>query len=230
MKKEKICGIYCIENVENGMKYIGKSINIKNRWSEHKNDLKYNRHSNTYLQNVYNKYEEKIFKYYIIQECDKDNISFMEIYWIAYYNSYIGDGNGYNMDRGGSGGHVGIQRSIEWGNNISAGKKGMTFTDEHKTNLSISHMGYVPTEEQRKKLAKGNTGIKKGKNTKSPFVGVSKTSDNRNWRSYICVNHKQIYLGKFENEIDAARAYDVECWELYHDISKLNFKNLYINE
>lgn len=31
MSEEKICGIYCIENIINGKKYIGQSINIFSR-------------------------------------------------------------------------------------------------------------------------------------------------------------------------------------------------------
>ena len=32
MAKEKICGIYCIENLVNHKKYIGQSVNIYTRW------------------------------------------------------------------------------------------------------------------------------------------------------------------------------------------------------
>ena len=37
---EKISGIYCIENIVNGKKYIGKSNNIYKRWYEEKLGLK----------------------------------------------------------------------------------------------------------------------------------------------------------------------------------------------
>ena len=54
-------GIYCIKNLENGKIYIGKSVNIKNRWISHRNTLKNNKHDNSYLQNSWNKYGESSF-------------------------------------------------------------------------------------------------------------------------------------------------------------------------
>ena len=56
MAKEKISGIYKIENLIDGKVYIGQSINILRRLADHKSSLKYNRHHNGYLQRAYNKY------------------------------------------------------------------------------------------------------------------------------------------------------------------------------
>ena len=52
MRKNKICGIYCIENINTNKKYIGQSVNINDRWSKHKNELRQNSHDNDYLQNI----------------------------------------------------------------------------------------------------------------------------------------------------------------------------------
>ena len=54
MTKEKICGIYCIENKVNGKKYIGQSIDIYNRWKKHLQNA--NRGINTILYNAIRKY------------------------------------------------------------------------------------------------------------------------------------------------------------------------------
>ena len=43
MAKEKICGIYKIENLVDGKVYIGQSINVSNRLANHKSDLKHNK-------------------------------------------------------------------------------------------------------------------------------------------------------------------------------------------
>ena len=48
------------------MKYIGKGVDIKDRWNSHKSSFKNNNHNNKYMQRVFNKYGENIFKYYII--------------------------------------------------------------------------------------------------------------------------------------------------------------------
>ena len=43
---DKICGIYCIENLVNKKKYIGQSIDISARFKKHKNLLCNNKHNN----------------------------------------------------------------------------------------------------------------------------------------------------------------------------------------
>jgi group I intron endonuclease len=102
-KKEIICGIYCIENLDNGLRYIGFSKDIMDRWSNHKKELNKKYHYNRYLQRSWNKYGQEKFKFWIIQECKKEKLKLLEIYWIAFYNSYIKDKGGYNLTRGGEG-------------------------------------------------------------------------------------------------------------------------------
>src|SRR5258707_535337 len=65
-------GIYCIENLVNGKKYIGLSINIEDRWYVHKTTLRGNYHDNSYLQNAWNKYGENNFECWIIEKCGKN--------------------------------------------------------------------------------------------------------------------------------------------------------------
>lgn len=100
MAEEKICGIYCIENMINHKKYIGQSIDIYSRWYSHKQKLNTNNHHSQYLQNAWNKYGESSFVFYIAELCDKDYLNEKEIYWIEYYNTYY---DGYNETLGGQG-------------------------------------------------------------------------------------------------------------------------------
>ena len=58
----------------------------------------------------------------------------------------------------------------------------------------------------------------------SKYVGVYLTKSNK-WRSTISVNGKNIQLGSFLNEIDAAKARDVATLKYRGEIGKLNFKN-----
>jgi len=100
---DKICGIYCIENMVDGKKYIGQSINIYKRWKSHIYDLKKDGGAaSPYLQNAWNKYGEDNFKFYILICCfdDKKILNKLESFYIKYFNTFIAS-NGYNLDTGG---------------------------------------------------------------------------------------------------------------------------------
>lgn len=99
--KNAQCCIYCIENIINGKKYIGQTINFYNRKHDHLSCLRHGRHQNTYLQHAWNKYGENNFAVYILQECTKDELDKLERYYIAKFctndRCY-----GYNRESGGN--------------------------------------------------------------------------------------------------------------------------------
>ena len=98
MNKERICGIYCIENIINNKKYVGQSININLRWKRHISALNNNNHYNSHLQQSWNKHGSESFEFNIVEICDKSLLNEREIYWIKKFNSFE---NGYNETLGG---------------------------------------------------------------------------------------------------------------------------------
>ena len=60
------------------------------------------------------------------------------------------------------------------------------------------------------------------KNTSSKYKGVYWYKKNKRWRSQIMINYKQIYLGQFEDEKEAARAYNRKAIELFGEYALLN--------
>jgi hypothetical protein len=59
-------------------------------------------------------------------------------------------------------------------------------------------------------------------NTSSKYFGVSFFKRDKKWRVNISHNHKKYHLGSFENEEDAAKAYNDKAIELYGDSANLN--------
>lgn len=91
----KIIGVYSITNTVTGKKYIGSSVDIKRRWSDHKKILKKGNSSSYKLQNSYNKHGEGVFVYKIEEgDVPIGNLLNKEQEWCIFYNSVD---NGYNI-------------------------------------------------------------------------------------------------------------------------------------
>jgi hypothetical protein len=93
-------GIYCLyfEN-SNEKYYIGKSLDIQDRYDIHCRDLRNKAHHNIELQNAYNKY--KVYPSIEILEVPKvSELAKSEIHWIKEFDAYY---SGYNRTGGGEG-------------------------------------------------------------------------------------------------------------------------------
>lgn len=106
-KKEVICGIYGFraivpESSCYGFWYIGQSVNISKRGYGHWNRLKRECHHNVKLQNYYNKYGKNGFKFFILIECEPNQLNYHEINLIKEYESF--SKKGFNLTFGGDGG------------------------------------------------------------------------------------------------------------------------------
>lgn len=64
---------------------------------------------------------------------------------------------------------------------------------------------------------------KRRSKTSSRFIGVCFDKNNKRWLAHIGVDGKNIFLGRFDNEIDAAKARDVASKLHFKDFASLNF-------
>lgn len=152
---KKISGIYCIENTINNKKYIGQSVDIKERWRKHRKELYANKHDNDYLQKSWNKYGKDSFKFCIIEECDSNILDEREIFYINHYNTLDRD-YGYNLKSGGQNG--GSKVSDEVKSKMSQAIKN-SYTDSLKDKRRTDALNYWANPENKKRALGDNNGM-----------------------------------------------------------------------
>ncbi|HEY5588869.1 MAG TPA: GIY-YIG nuclease family protein [Candidatus Paceibacterota bacterium] len=105
---DKLTGIYKIINKENHKIYIGESEDIPKRWVEHLTDLVSNEHCNKKLQNDFDQYGIKNFKFEVVESIilineDSELKSNFKLKMtllcreFVYINKYNAIKNGYNI-------------------------------------------------------------------------------------------------------------------------------------
>lgn len=127
-------GIYQIKNKINGKSYVGKSIRIEERFSDHKN-WAFNSNSKKYMYPLYQafrKYGINNFDFIVLEECLENELHDKECF---YYNllkpKYCLTDPNLNS----------FSQSIGVGKKISEALTGRMFSDEHKKNISKALMG-----------------------------------------------------------------------------------------
>jgi group I intron endonuclease len=164
-------GVYKITNLINQKDYVGVTKNLHCRWQEHQRDsLK----DNKPLYKAIRKYGIKNFKFEILclTPDDPEILFELEIFFIADQNTYIGDGKGYNLNRGGGGNFnpssytrnkMSIARK-NWHKTHEANFKGCHHTDEWKKENSLKlkgntySLGRKRTKEAKKNISAAKSG------------------------------------------------------------------------
>lgn len=166
---ERISGIYCIENLVNHKKYVGKSVDIYRRWESEKCGLRGSYFHNRHLQRAWDKYGSDNFAFNIIETCPEEVLAEREIYWIAKLNTYH---TGYNQTVGGEG-TTGVIISEERRKRMCESNKGKNNKPVYCFELKKEFWGAKEAEDQLRKLY----GVRKN--------GVS-----------MCCNGSRSYSGK----------------------------------
>lgn len=80
----KIIGVYQIVHKSANMVYIGQSIDIFRRMSQHYGQLRRGTHRCPRLQNAYTKYGLEDFTWFILEECSLDKMTNREQFWLDH--------------------------------------------------------------------------------------------------------------------------------------------------
>lgn len=170
---EKKYWIYAFKDENGIIFYIGKTCDITRRKRDHKRELKYGNLLPKYtkLRSIIEKGKSFDDCFCIIEECQDLNFADKrEMYYISELRKI-----GYkltNLTDGGDGGinsipgiidklrkiHLGSKRSEITKNRIRDGKKGVSFSEEHKKNLSVARKKRKTTINTRLKCSKTSKG------------------------------------------------------------------------
>lgn len=161
----KVSGIYLIQHIASKKVYVGSTNNLHIRRRGHFSALNHNHHCNEYLQNAYNKYGRRAFRFVIVEECARDALIEREQYWIEFYKA-TDKMCGYNIAPQ-AGGRA---QAAETRAKISATLTGRVRSAEHCRNLGKANSGKRPwatgikrSEDTRRKMSesmKGNQNFK----------------------------------------------------------------------
>lgn len=144
-------GVYRIVNNVNGKCYVGSSIDLRLRRTQHFNALLHNKHINNILQNAYNKYGIDAFEFEVLEIIDitddiKKRLLDREQFWIDNLNPE------YNILRI-AGSNLGYNHTEETKQKISNSMKGVKKSEEHALHIREGQKGRVLTEEHKQKLS-----------------------------------------------------------------------------
>jgi len=77
-----ISGIYQITCRATGKRYVGSSVNVGARWSQHRHSLKRGNHVNQKLQACWSKYGADQFRFEVLEECAPELLMATEQGWL----------------------------------------------------------------------------------------------------------------------------------------------------
>lgn len=98
-------------------------------------------------------------------------------------------------------------------------------TPEH---LVCDHINHIGLDNRNKNLrnctiSQNNANSRPAKSALSKYKGVTRNKRRQKWVVYIKKDSKQFFLGYFDDEIEAAKAYDHAAKKLHGEYAALNF-------
>jgi group I intron endonuclease len=237
---DRISGIYNILCLTNQKIYIGSSKNIGERLRIHERDIKKGKHHSVHLQRAWNQYGKESFEYFCIEKSEIEFLIEREQYWMDKYESY-NKNKGYNINRT-AGSCLGNILSEEHKKKISLAHKGKIIPKSVREKISKTHKENPYWKDKNhkestiEKIRQSKTGLKQSKDLCEKkndsirsggartglYKGVCWDKSKNRWCAQIKYNGKNIHLGRFVSEVEAAHNYDYHLLSL-HNVGYRNF-------
>lgn len=139
-----------IRNKITGRVYVGQSVNVENRWRQHKRSLK--RGDTTLLCQSMRKHGIEAFELILLEECGWANFDEREEYWMSHYKAR---GEGYNLMPPGQRGRVSDDAMRE---TIASKLRGKKLRPEVVEKIRAANTGRTHSAETKIKISEANKG------------------------------------------------------------------------
>lgn len=100
---------------------------------------------------------------------------------------------------------------------LTDGKVCVDHKDKDRKNNTRNNLRIATRAQNSRNMSKPRCGSSK-------YKGVSLYQRDSIWCAFLKTNKKTQYLGRFESEEEAAKAYDLRAMELFGEFASLNFK------
>jgi group I intron endonuclease len=137
-------GVYVIQHLASGRRYVGSAVSFKKRWREHINAIERGVHHSSYLQRCWRKHGPDAFSFTVALYCDRENLLMYEQALIDFYQP-------------------------EFNSNPTAGSMlGFRMSAESKAKLSVAakrtknFTGHRHSDESKQRISEKKSGVKFG--------------------------------------------------------------------
>ena len=197
-------GVYKIENKITGDTYIGSTINLKRRYTDHISKLNKMVHPNKYLQEAWSVYGRDNFLFDVLELCEKDNLKKKEQQYIDTLNPTY---NICPLSESSKGRPLSENTRVLFSNHMKGRKhalglkqrkdtikiranklKGKDKTDQTKRIIGEKNAKYIRTDQHRLMLRENST-------HKKPVLMLDKITGNI-IQEFVSINVAKEFLGR----------------------------------